>query len=386
MTRVLHIITGLEYGGAERQLALLLRHMPKDVVECEVAVLTRGGTLAEGIRAEGIPVHEIGMRSNRDVKALPRLVRLIRWGRYDVVHTHLYRACVFGRVAARLAGTPYIIATEHSLGDGHIEGRRTTAGVRMLYRATEQLGDATVAVSPTVARRLRDWGLRPERLVTITNGIDPAAFAFVPESRAATRRALGIAPDEFVVGTTGRLVPGKRVDALIKAFARAKRDGRLLVVGAGPARPALEELAERVGVGGRTVFAGDTGDVAGMLAAMDAYAAPSTQETFGLGVLEALASGLPVLYATCPALDDLPPRMAPGARKLPARLAAWSSAIDSLPQVPLPGAPHGPPPPAVEHYSVHARVHQLIDLYHDGPAAVRPVSDGVLIAKTRAAT
>src|SRR5690606_39492298 len=129
---------------------------------------------------------EVGMRHNRDLAALPRLVRLIRRGRYDIVHTHLYRACVYGRVAARLAGAPRIIATEHSLGDGHIEGRVPSRGVRALYRATERLGSATVAVSPTVAARLRGWGVPPGPIVVIPNGIDAAAVAVDAPRRAPT--------------------------------------------------------------------------------------------------------------------------------------------------------------------------------------------------------
>jgi glycosyltransferase involved in cell wall biosynthesis len=387
MTRVLHVITGLEHGGAERQLALLLRHLPRESVECEVAVLTGAGALAASIRAGGVPVHEIGMRSNRDAAALPRLVRLIRKGRYDVVHTHLYRACVYGRLAAALARTPRIIATEHSLGDGHIEGRRTTPAVRALYRASERLGDATVAVSPTVARRLRDWGVRPDRLVTITNAIDAEAFAFSAERRAEVRASLGIGPEEFVVGSTGRLVPSKRLDLLIRAFAGTGRtarpgsgDGRLLIVGSGPARDDLEELAENLGIAHRTLFTGGTGDVAGMLAAMDAYAAPSAQETFGLGVLEALASGLPVLYATCPAIDDLPSLMAPRVHRLPSWVAAWSGALDALPRPGGATPVRAAPPPLVGHYAVQARIPQFVDLYQEGPAGVRPVRGSALVA------
>jgi glycosyltransferase involved in cell wall biosynthesis len=378
MTRVLHIITGLGHGGAERQLALLLHNMPAHQVESEVAVLTRAGAVAESIRREGVPVHEIGMRSNRDLGALPRLVRLIRRGRYDVVHTHLYRACVFGRVAARLAGVRFIVATEHSLGNGHIEGRRTSLGVRVLYKATERLGTATVAVSPSVARRLLAWGVRPERLVSIPNCIDASAFAFDRGRREVTRQALGVEPDEFVIGTTGRLVPTKRLDLLVQAFARMEGWARtwLLIVGDGPERPVLENLAWRLGVAGRVVFAGETPDIAAMLSAMDGYAAPSTQETFGVGVLEALVAGLPVLYTTCPALDDLPPRLSPGARRLPTQVAAWSWALGDL-------ARHGPfrlPLPAIaREYSVEVHAARLIDLYQDGPAAVRPASGGVLV-------
>ena len=106
--------------------------------------------MAEAIQSEGTIVHHLGMRANTDAVALPRLVRLVRAGRFDVVHAHLYRACVYGRVAARLAGLP-VVATEHSLGDQHIEGRRITPGIRRLYVATERLGSTTIAVSPAVA-------------------------------------------------------------------------------------------------------------------------------------------------------------------------------------------------------------------------------------------
>ncbi|MEV4007680.1 glycosyltransferase [Actinomadura sp. NPDC049753] len=362
MTRVLHVITGLDHGGAERQLALLLRHLP---VSCEVATLTRAGALGAEIRRSGVPVHEIGMRGNRDLGALPRLARLIRRGRYDVVHTHLYRACVYGRIAARMAGAPRVIATEHSLGEGHIEGRATTRGVRALYRATERLGSATVAVSPAVADRLRAWGVRPGRIVVIPNGVDAAAFAFDPARRTATRRRLGIGPDEPVVGGVGRLVPTKRFDLLVEAVARL--DGvRLLLVGAGPAREALARLAHERGAAGRVVFAGATSDVAGALAAMDVLAAPSVQETFGLGVLEGLAAGLPVRYTACPALDHLPPGDAPDARRLPSDAGVWSAELGRVLREPRDRTRVAP---AVARYAVAERAAELARLYRPDPFA-----------------
>ncbi|QXJ22677.1 glycosyltransferase [Actinomadura graeca] len=374
MTRVLQVITGLERGGAERQLALLLRHLP---VTCEVATLTRAGTLGAALQDEGIAVHEIGMRGNRDLAALPRLVRLIRQGRFDVVHTHLYRACVYGRVAARVAGTPRVIATEHSLGDGHLEGRRATRGVRALYRTTERLGNATVAVSPTVAARLRGWGVAPGRIVVIPNGIDAAAFAFDPGRRAETRRRLGIGPEEFVAGAVGRLVPTKRFDLLVEAVARLDaRPGpagqappggvRLLLVGDGPERDALGRLARRLGVSGRVILAGGTDDVAGALSAMDVFAAPSVQETFGLGVLEALAAGLPVRYTTCPALDDLPPGEAPHARHVPADAGAWTTELALLADPGRGPVQRAPVPAAVARYAIAEQAERLARLYRDG--------------------
>jgi glycosyltransferase involved in cell wall biosynthesis len=119
------------------------------------------------------------------------VVRLIHKGRYGVVHTHLYRACVYGRVAARLAGVPVVVATEHSLGDGRIEGRPLSAATRRLYLAAERLGAATIAVSPSVAGRLRRWGVPDHRIRVVGNGIDPTGYAFDllrrDRARATTR-------------------------------------------------------------------------------------------------------------------------------------------------------------------------------------------------------
>ena len=79
---------------------------------------------------------------------------MIADGRYDVVHTHLYRAQIYARPAARLAGTPVVVTTEHSIGETHIERRKMTSGVRGLYLGSELFSDATIAVSDVVRERL----------------------------------------------------------------------------------------------------------------------------------------------------------------------------------------------------------------------------------------
>ncbi|HEX2316743.1 MAG TPA: glycosyltransferase [Thermomonospora sp.] len=357
--RVLHVITGLGHGGAEHQLALLLRHLRG--TDCEVAVLTEPGETATDLRARGVVVHEIGMAGNRDLAALPRLVRLIRRGRYDIVHTHLYRACVYGRLAARLAGVRTVVATEHSLGDRMIEGRRISAGVRALYRVTETLGSMTIAVSPTVAARLVRLGVDASRITVIPNGIDAAAFAYDEQRRAHARNRLGIGPREYVIGAVGRLVDGKRYGTLIDAFSQLD-EATLLLVGDGPRRGALEDLAARRGVIHRVVFAGERPDVSEELCAMDVLAAPSAEETFGLAVLEGLASGLPVLYTACPALSDLDPEMAPTAREVGPQVAAWR---DALAECLRAGPTRLEPPPAVRHYDIARSATDLARLYED---------------------
>jgi glycosyltransferase involved in cell wall biosynthesis len=366
--RVLHIITGLGVGGAEQQLRLLLRQLP---AECDVLTLTAPGPVAEGLRADGVPVTHLGMRGNTDVTALPRLVRFIRRGRYDLVHTHLYRACVYGRTAARLAGVRAAVATEHSLGADEIEGRPLTPGTRALYLATERLGAATVAVSDTVAGRLRDWGVPGGRVHVVPNGIDATRFRFDPAARRATRARLGVPEDAFTVGGVGRLVPGKRFGVLIEAVA-ALPGARLLLAGDGPERAALHALATRLGAADRVRLLGecDRDGVAALLSAVDVFVSASRDEAFGLAVVEALAAGLPVLHSTCPAVDDLPPDDAPGATRLrdgraPELTAALRARLAA-------GTHRLPPPRAVGHYDIARSGRLLMDVYAHALDTTRP--------------
>ncbi|MET7903517.1 glycosyltransferase [Streptomyces sp. NPDC005336] len=384
--RVLHIISRLGAGGAEQQLRLLLRHLP---LRCDVVALTGPGATAHGIRADGIPVTHLPMGGgDRQLAALPRLVRIIRSGGYDLVHTHLYRACVYGRIAARLAGVRAVIATEHTLGERRIDGRPLTGATRARYLAAERLGSATVAVSAAVADRLRDWGVPNHRIHLVPNGIDARHFHFEPAARAAARARLGIPDHAFVVGGVGRLAAGKRFDVALRAVAEVP-EARLLLVGEGPERSALEDLAARLGVADRVRLLGERdGAVAqaddrpaglpGLLAAMDVLVSPSSEEAFGLAALEALAAGLPVLHAVCPALDELPAGAAPGARRVGPGAAALA---DALRRHAVAGPQRFPVPDAVDRYDIARSARRLMDLYDrtatcgpDGCLRVPPVT------------
>lgn len=353
--RVLHVITGLASGGAEQQLRQLLPRLPADSA---VVTLTNPGIVADAIARDGIRVVDLGMRGNRDLAALPRLARLIRDGRYDIVHTHLYRATVYGRIAARLAGVRAVVSTEHSLGDDRIEGRRRSAGVRALYLATERLGTVTIAVSRTVARRLVEWGVPPKRIAVIPNGIAAEEFRYDGQLRDRTRREWGVPAETVVVGTVGRLEPGKRVDVLIRALARVPRSV-LVIVGDGSARPALIQLAHAAGVADRVVFTGETADVRSLLCGMDLVASASREETFGLAILEALACGLPAIQAACPALDELPLEAAPRVVRAPPDVEAFAEHLAAA----APAPTGREPPPAVHHYAIDRLAGDVATLY-----------------------
>jgi len=286
--RVLHVISALAEGGPEHQLRLLVRRLPH---ESEVVTLSRPGAVADALRAGGTTVHELDFGNKPGFASVVRLRRLIRRGHYDLVHTHVHRACVPGRFAARLAGVPRVVATEHDL----------TGKAGRFYLAGERLSRVTIAATPSIADRLRGWGVPDERIAVIPKAVAPDEFRFDPALRAAARARLGIPPGAPVVGSVGRLVPGERFDRLIRAVVEVP-GATLLLVGDGPARDALERLAAIEGIADRVVFAGAVGHARAMLCAMDVFASPC-ERTYGLVVLEALAAGLPALYARCEPLD-----------------------------------------------------------------------------------
>jgi len=300
---VVHVITSLPTGGAERQLELLVGRTATDTA---TIALYEGGPVAESMRAAGQRVDVLGMEGWRRFVAPLRLARLLRRYRPDVVHVHLLSAQLWGIPAARLAGVPVVVSSEHSLMEDTIEGRPHTWWLHALYRVLERLTTRTVAVSTTTADRLIRWGVSPSRITIADNGIDFDALAFDPAGRARVRSELGLADDASVIGAIGRLDPVKRLDVVLRAVAPLLRDGAVLVVaGTGVLGADLRRLAGELGVADSVHWLGARGDVRAVLSALDVLVSASADETFGMAVVEAVGNGLPVAYVEAPALDEL---------------------------------------------------------------------------------
>jgi glycosyltransferase involved in cell wall biosynthesis len=354
--KVLHVITGLETGGAEIQLAMLLRHTRH---QSDVVTLYNPGTVAEQIRADGTRVRDIGMTRNTQPGVLLTLRSIIADGRYDVVHTHLYRAQIYARPAARLARRPVVVTTEHSIGETHIEGRKMTAGVRGLYLGSELFSDATIAVSDVVKERLVCWGVPAKKIIMIPNGLETAPLAFDPAVRARARKQFGIGPDTYVIGALGRIDQNKRVELTVEAAAPMLGERcKILVIGRGEYRTQVEAATARLGAADHVIFGGFQPDTAAMMAAFDLYVASSVQETFGLAVLEAMASGLPVVYTVCPALDGIQTSQARQVAGTPeAMRAEIRKAVEAGPQ------PREPDSAVFDRYGMESVTRQVDDLY-----------------------
>lgn len=207
------------------------------------------------------------------------------------------------------------------------------------------------------------------RIEVVPNGIDLDRFRFDPERREHTRRQLGLPEDAWVVGGVGRLTRGKRFDVLVHAISRLPDDHWLLLVGGGPQEQALRRTAHKAGVSDRVVFTGERPyvsdgspgpDLPSLTSAMDLFASPSTEEAFGLAAVEALASGLPVLYASCPAIEDARPSAAAGVRRVRGGPDEYARAIAEV------RAADAGPRTASEvarHYSITHCAARLTDVY-----------------------
>ncbi|GAB7191100.1 glycosyltransferase [Kineococcus sp. NUM-3379] len=299
--RVVHLITGLTLGGAERHVEMLVERSTADSTVIALRLL---GPVGERMRQRGAAVELLGMDGAARWSAVPRLVRRLRQLRPDVVHVHLLSAQLHGLPAARLAGVPVVVSSEHSLMATAIEGRPLTPVLRRVYLALERLADVTIAVSAETAERLRRLGVAASRTRVVDNGIDFSAFRFDAAARREVRSELGLGEEVRVLLTAGRLDPVKRVDVLLRAVAPSLgAHTHLLVVGTGPLQPALADLAADLGVASYVTFLGARSDLPRVVNAADVFVNASRDETFGMAVVEAAGNGLPVVFAECPGLD-----------------------------------------------------------------------------------
>ncbi len=306
--RVIHVITRLTLGGSSENTVLSIAGLRAAGHDC---VLVAGATPSEpavvdAARARGCPVELVpwlvrAPAPARDLRALAGLVRLFRQRRPSLVHTHTSKAGFIGRLAARIARVPRVVHTPH----GHVfygyHGRAPTAAFVGLERLAARWTDRIVVLTERGAEEHLARGIgRAEQYVAIPSGVDTAALAASAPDRPTARRALGLPADAAVIVGVGRLVPVKGFDVLVAALPKvgaAVPSARLLLVGDGPERPAIESLARGLGVADRLTVTGARSDVTPYLAAADVLAAPSRNEGMGRVLIEAMALGVPVVAA-----------------------------------------------------------------------------------------
>jgi glycosyltransferase involved in cell wall biosynthesis len=304
--RILHVIEDLGIGGAERLLVTLLPEMRARGFDPVVASLGCRLDSTDPLEAAGIRVSRCGLVSKKQAtKAVAWLVALIRRERYDLVHTHLTFANLYGRIAARLSGVP-VTTTYHDadyerevlLANPAIKPWKQTA-YRLADRLTSLAAPRVVAVSEFVAASIqRRLGYSERAIQVIYNGVRPEAWAEVDfETKRACRLELGLPIHGTIVLQVGRLSPQKgQTHTLEVAKAlRGRPDLCWVFVGDGPLQVDLERAIADARLGGRVMMVGGRSDVHSFLAAADLFIFPSFHEGLGIAALEAMGAGLPVI-------------------------------------------------------------------------------------------
>lgn len=306
---VVHGVLSLDLGGLERLVVDLVREGRRRGDRVSVVCIERPGRLAELVQEAGAELHSLEKPPGRHASAVEQATAQLRRWQPDVVHTHQIGALYYLGQAARGLKLP-VLHTEHSDHVAHARGWLEKLKVRWLWRSTAPLAGCFCCVSDDIARSVRRFGtVGRAKVKVVPNGIDLSSFD-APVAPSEVRSELGLPPGALVIGTVGRLVEVKRQDLLIAAFAQLVSQGRhpntrLLIVGDGPERQRLEALANRLGVGDRTVFTGYRPQPERMLRAMDLFVLTSRHEGLPLALLEAWAAGLAVVSSNVGAIPQV---------------------------------------------------------------------------------
>ena len=301
--KVLHVIASMQLGGAERQLALLLRGLDRRSFQPVLACTTSGGPLLREVEADGVPVRVLGKRAPVDPLFLCRLVRFIRRERPDLVHTWMFTSNTWGRLAAVLARAPGIVASERCVD---LWKNPVHVGLdRLLARRSKRILANSEAVARFLVERER---LPAAQIRVIRNGLDPRDAERLrpraPAEAAALRRGLGIPPGVPVVGDVSRFDPKNGLLCWVHVIERlAARHPDLVAVLAGGAvsrverryARLLDDAIQRHGLGGRIRLLGTRRDLENVLPALDLFLHTSTMEGFPNVVMEAMTAGLPIV-------------------------------------------------------------------------------------------
>ncbi|RSZ60814.1 TIGR03088 family PEP-CTERM/XrtA system glycosyltransferase [Massilia atriviolacea] len=297
---VVHLIHQLDVGGLENGLINLIKHMPPERYRHAIVCLKDYSDYHAHIKTRGVEIISLNKREGKDWGHYLRLFRALRTLQPDLIHTR--NLCgIEGQLVAALAGVKLRVHGEHGRDMSDLYGKRLK--YKLLRRLLRPLIGHFIAVSADLEHWLIDSvGAEPEKVSHISNGVDSIQFHPRLGPPAAVGPAGFMQDNAFVIGSVGRMEEIKDYGTLVEAFLRliasphpAHQRMRLLIVGDGPQRAACMETLTRAGAAHRAWLPGERSDIAQLLRAMDVFVLPSLAEGSSNTILEAMATGLPVV-------------------------------------------------------------------------------------------
>lgn len=295
--RILHAVSRLALGGTENGVLKIIEGLDEAYFEHSICAVRGIDEAFAARRNVATRAHCAGSGAVGFQFPLFRLARIIRQIRPHIVHTRNFGA-LEAIPAARLAGVPAVIHSEHGYELEILAGLPLRR--RLLCRALYPMADVLLAVTNDLRsfHAKQSW-LPAERFRVIYNGVDTGRFSPRPGAAPGIREELGIPANRLVIGSVGRLVAIKDYETILQAAEALREQGKdvhVLIVGAGPEHERLREhAASSCGLAGRVTFPGASDRVPELLRAMDVFVLSSICEGMSNTLLEAMASGLPVV-------------------------------------------------------------------------------------------
>lgn len=295
MKRVLHITYDMGIGGTEQVINQLIRGMDKSEVEHRICCIEGSlGAIGQALQKEGISIEVLARQPGFDWALIKSIRKLIKTHRIDIVHCHQYTPWVYGWFAA-LGTKAKVIFTEHGRFFPDRHRRKAWLLNKLMAASTYQI----TAISKATKAALVEYEFLPEhKIQVIYNGIEP--LVSTEAGREKARQELGIKPEQRVIGTVARLDPIKNQAMILEAFGGLAADFPdlvLLLVGDGPERQNLEQLAAKLQISERVIFAGFKSPATDYMALMELFLLPSLSEGTSMTLLEAMSLGIPCLVS-----------------------------------------------------------------------------------------
>lgn len=299
--KLLHI-SSTALGGVGLHLLHICSRLNGKGFKFSVAIQDDNPDIIQKLRALGIKVYPLSIKrsplSVKNMKGFVQLLKIMKKGNYNIVHTHTSVGGAIGRIAAKIAGVPIVLWTIHGWAFDYPIGGRLKRGLfYLIERFLDKFTDHYIAVS----QKMKDVGLNSKivhnekRISVIYHGID---LDEVSKNRELGYNKLNIPYGFYVVGTVGRLETQKGIDIFLRAAKLIRNsiyNTKFVIIGDGPLRQNLSQLADMLGLSNSVIFTGWREDAYDLIRMMDVFCLASRWEAFGIVLLEAMAMGKPIV-------------------------------------------------------------------------------------------
>jgi glycosyltransferase involved in cell wall biosynthesis len=297
--RVAYIVHGFGVGGIERCVAHLANHLDRERFQPLIIALTRNGAAADWIERDDVPIVEINKRTTNDPMVVLGLARVLREYNVDIVHSHNWGTLIETSVARRWAGVPCHVHTEHGQGlherVGSLKGRLRRQATYWAFNRADAVVVCAESVRPLVTARS---GFPESRIRFLPNGVEDPLERPINVQPTELRRQLGISEEALIVGSIGRVVDVKDFPTAVAAIGLLQNERvsvHLVIVGDGPNVKPLQDRIRDLGLTDRVHLVGWHTNIADWLRLFDVYINCSRSEAMSMGILEAMAAGLPIV-------------------------------------------------------------------------------------------